>query len=123
MFAADEIRRSMTELGNLMAGVLEERADLKAKLDTANALVTCCCGSPVDSHGYGDGHSPVDQYHYAHMRLTERVEKLEAALKPFAQFISQVHPHWADERRIVTLNLDFSKMTIGVFRRAAEALK
>lgn len=24
----------------------------------------CCCGSPVDSHGWGDGHSPVDMYHY-----------------------------------------------------------
>lgn len=25
----------------------------------------CCCGSPVDSHTFGDGHSPVDEgYHY-----------------------------------------------------------
>lgn len=25
---------------------------------------TCCCGSPIDRHGWGDGHSPVDMYHY-----------------------------------------------------------
>lgn len=24
----------------------------------------CCCGSPIDQHGWGDGHSPVDMYHY-----------------------------------------------------------
>ncbi|QQM18183.1 hypothetical protein PQD73_gp019 [Stenotrophomonas phage Salva] len=24
----------------------------------------CCCGSPVEHHGWGDGHSPVDMYHY-----------------------------------------------------------
>jgi hypothetical protein len=56
-------------------------ADLEAKLDTANALVTCCCGSPVDTHGMGDGHSPVDMYHYAHTRLTEENERLKNLLR------------------------------------------
>ena len=56
----------------------DEITELNAKLETANALVTCCCGNPVDSHGYGDGHSPVDMYHYAHMRLTEQNEQLKA---------------------------------------------
>lgn len=25
----------------------------------------CCCGSAVDKHGMGDGHSPVDEGDYA----------------------------------------------------------
>ena len=24
----------------------------------------CCCGNPIDGHGYGDGHSPVDELQY-----------------------------------------------------------
>ncbi len=39
---------------------------------------TCCCGSPVDGHGFGDGHSPVDELAYSAGRLEER---LRAALK------------------------------------------
>ena len=31
----------------------------------AKAYEGCCmCGSDVDKHGYGDGHSAVDMYHY-----------------------------------------------------------
>lgn len=38
---------------------------------------TCCCGSPVDRHGYNDGHSPVDEWdHYA-----ENARKHLAALR------------------------------------------
>lgn len=33
---------------------------------------TCCCGSPVDSHGWGDGHSPVDMYHYHKDRYIDK---------------------------------------------------
>lgn len=61
--------------------VFKHIEELNAKLDTANALVTCCCGSPVDAHGMGDGHSPVDMYHYAHMKLTEQNDKLTAMVR------------------------------------------
>lgn len=33
----------------------------------------CCCGSPVDSHGFGDGHSPVDDGHYRLQLMREMV--------------------------------------------------
>lgn len=55
-------------------------SEVEAKLETANALVTCCCGDPVDAHGYGSGHSPLDQYHYALRRLEEENAKLKAML-------------------------------------------
>lgn len=54
-------------------------SDVEAKLETANALVTCCCGDPVDAHNMGSGHGPVDQYHYAMRRLEEENAKLKAA--------------------------------------------
>jgi hypothetical protein len=57
--------------------------ELNAKLETADALVTCCCGSPVDTHGMGDGHSPVDMYHYRLMQI----EKTLDAAKDEAMFL------------------------------------
>lgn len=81
----------MSERGKALWSIMEDAANhktrselmteirqLEAKLATANALVTCCCGNPVDSHGYGDGHSPVDQYHYSYTKLTEENERLKA---------------------------------------------
>jgi hypothetical protein len=37
----------------------------------------CCCGNPIEGHGYHDGHSPVDELQYHSHGL---VETLEAAL-------------------------------------------
>ena len=37
----------------------------------------CCCGSPVNTHGIGDGHSPVDDGEYNVYRF---VEAAKAAL-------------------------------------------
>lgn len=51
-----------------------------ALLETANSLVTCCCGSDINGHGIGDGHSPVSQYHYALYNLENRAEAAEAKL-------------------------------------------
>jgi hypothetical protein len=39
----------------------------------------CCCGSPVEGHGIGDGHSPVDDLAYSAGQLEAR---LRAALSP-----------------------------------------
>ncbi|WP_210268075.1 hypothetical protein [Brucella intermedia] len=61
-----------------------DNAALTAKLETANALVTCCCGDPVDAHNMGSGHSPVDQYHYALMQLEAKLAAAEKALAFYA---------------------------------------
>jgi len=37
----------------------------------------CCCGSPVDSHGFGDGHSPVDEGVYF---ITQLIKDARTAL-------------------------------------------
>lgn len=50
---------------------------LQSELDTANALVHCVCGTRVDGHGIGDGHSPVSSYHHAHDQATARIAELE----------------------------------------------
>lgn len=50
-----------------------------AKLATADALVTCCCGNPMTHSGY-EGHSPVSQYHWHMRQLEERYAALRALL-------------------------------------------
>lgn len=35
----------------------------------------CMCGSSVDGHSYGDGHSPVDMWHYYRDEFVYRGEK------------------------------------------------
>ena len=41
----------------------------------------CCCGSSVDSHGLGDGHSPVDALAYHAGQVCERIDAALAAGK------------------------------------------
>lgn len=44
-------------------------------------LGCCCCGSPCESHGFGDGHSPVDAGTYYNQILPmRRIEELLAKL-------------------------------------------
>jgi len=61
--------------------VFKHIEELNAKLETASALVTCCCGNPVDAHGMGDGHSPVDQYHYRLTQVEKQNDKLTNLVK------------------------------------------
>jgi hypothetical protein len=55
-------------------------------------------------------------------RLTLAAETARDALEPFAAFIEKTDPFWDDDRRIATLNYDFDKLKLGLFRRAREAL-
>lgn len=67
------------------AAILEliaENSSLKDLLAQAAATIrsadvetgVCCCGSPVETHGFGDGHSPVDQGGYYALDLLSRIE-------------------------------------------------
>ena len=47
-----------------------------------NSTGCCMCGSPVDGHGYGDGHSPVDEGSYHAMQI---VQQIDAALSSHKQ--------------------------------------
>ena len=55
------------------------------------------------------------------MTLTPDMEALRAALRPFAILVDGIDPGWSDERRIITLSTDLSKLRVGDLRRAAEA--
>lgn len=44
----------------------------------------CCCGSSVDSHGLGDGHSPVDALAYHAGQVCERIDAALSAGKDSA---------------------------------------
>jgi hypothetical protein len=42
----------------------------------------CCCGNPIEDHGYDDGHSPVDELQYHASNLADELNTaLEAARK------------------------------------------
>jgi hypothetical protein len=41
----------------------------------------CCCGSSVDGHTFGDGHSPVDQGEYCQSNALEYARKAIKAIK------------------------------------------
>lgn len=67
------------------AAILEliaESSSLKDLLAQAAAMIrnadvetgVCCCGSPVETHGFGDGHSPVDQGGYYALDLLARID-------------------------------------------------
>jgi len=67
------------------AAILEliaENSSLKDLLAKAAAMIrnadvetgVCCCGSPVETHGFGDGHSPVDQGGYYALDLLARID-------------------------------------------------
>ncbi len=67
------------------AAILEliaENSSLKDLLAQAAAMIrnadvetgVCCCGSPVETHGFGDGHSPVDQGGYYALDLLARID-------------------------------------------------
>jgi hypothetical protein len=60
---------------------------LGKQVEQLHAKLHCMCGSPVDGHGMGDGHSPVSMYDYVldqtqseNERLQARVAKLHEAL-------------------------------------------
>ena len=50
------------------------------------------------------------------------IDELKEALKPFAEFIEGTDPSWADQRRVSTLSYDFTKLKLGLFRKARKAL-
>jgi hypothetical protein len=50
-------------------------------VEQLQAKLHCMCGSPVEGHGMGDGHSPVSMYDYALERAHARIAELEAALR------------------------------------------
>lgn len=64
--------------------------DLKALLREARELVAsgdfrtglCCCGEPMDTHGYMGNHGPVDEGDRAVMEFTMRVNEALAAAAP-----------------------------------------
>ncbi|WP_114216737.1 hypothetical protein [Ochrobactrum sp. 3-3] len=100
---------------------------LEAKLATANALVTCCCGDLVDAHNMGSGHSPVDQYHYAMMQLETKLATAEKALEPFADIADLIDAETegmaeTDELVLHFHDYEFAKWPVSFFREARAVL-
>lgn len=61
-------------IASLRARIRELEAGLQKAVgflqDAPLSSGVCCCGSPIEGHGYGDGHSPVDdlQYHAGNLQ-------------------------------------------------------
>lgn len=78
-----DLRLLLSERAELLATVERMRVALEGFVEgIERAPISwetgcCCCGSPVDSHGFGDGHSPVDEGVYF---ITQLIKAARAAL-------------------------------------------
>lgn len=85
----EQIQASAQAISTLTAEVEE----LRALVGKAHTFLTtaplesgyCCCGEAIGSHGFGSGHSPVDELQYHASNLAEELrapskEKLNAML-------------------------------------------
>jgi len=67
--AAAKLRR----LHEVNAELVEALQGCLVMLERANCSTGyCCCGMRVDTHGFGDGHSPVDEGDYHQSNAVER---------------------------------------------------
>lgn len=58
-------------------GLVEALRDARELIAQSNCDTgVCCCGSPVDAHGFGDGHSPVDEGGYRQLGTLKRIDAL-----------------------------------------------
>ena len=79
----DTIMKALSERAELLAAVERMRGALEGFVEGIECAPIswetgcCCCGSPVDSHGFGDGHSPVDEGVYF---ITQLIKAARAAL-------------------------------------------
>ena len=61
---------------------LEALEKLQWSLEQADCSTGyCCCGSSVDGHAFGDGHSPVDEGEYCQSNALECARKAITAIK------------------------------------------
>jgi hypothetical protein len=61
---------------------LEALEKLNVALEQADCSTGyCCCGSSVDGHTFGDGHSPVDEGEYCQSNALEYARKATTAIK------------------------------------------
>jgi hypothetical protein len=61
---------------------LEALEKLQWSLEQADCSTGyCCCGSSVDGHTFGDGHSPVDEGDYCQSNALEYARKAITAIK------------------------------------------
>ena len=58
--------------------------------EITDAQNCCMCGGYVDQHGYGDGHSPVDQYSYY---VNAEYERLKDRHDRYRELINTL-PKW-----------------------------
>lgn len=92
----ERIRRNIAEYNEAIACYQSERdqqaqriGELEGLLQDSAELIKhgvfedgiCCCGSSVDSHGFGDGHSPVDALAYHAGQVCERIDAALSAGK------------------------------------------
>jgi hypothetical protein len=64
---------------DLALEALEKSIGMLERADCSTGY--CCCGSSVDRHTFGDGHSPVDEGEYYQSNALEYARKAITAIK------------------------------------------
>ena len=74
------------EVAGELAGAVEQAQTIFVHCDVTSGC--CMCGSPVDGHGWGDGHSAVDQGTYV---VDQWIPRADAALAHYAKIKDPAH--------------------------------
>lgn len=76
-FPNEATKKAWTRVADVLAADLKGVRDflMHAPLECGE----CMCGSPVEGHGMGDGHSPVDALQYTAMGWVERIDEVLGA--------------------------------------------
>jgi hypothetical protein len=73
---------ALTKEVAINAQLLEALEATTAMLDRSDCLTGyCCCGSSIDGHGFGDGHTPTDEGAYHQAAALEQARAAIAAAK------------------------------------------
>jgi hypothetical protein len=84
VFLANSLDRSVHPDADVISAMASQLLAMKGALEGVRSFLAsaplesgyCCCGSPVEGHGFGDGHSPVDELQYAAHNQIDRIDAL-----------------------------------------------
>ena len=95
VFLANSLDRSVHPDADVISAMASQILAMKGALEGVRSFLAsaplesgyCCCGSPVEGHGFGDGHSPVDELQYAAHNQIDRALRLPIELMKYFDVI------------------------------------
>lgn len=97
--AVDDAHLIWADLMRRAEAAEAEVARLKAELERLHELDTCMCGSRMDDHDIGSGHSPVSMYDYYRSQDEAEIKRLKDELAEACDLLDRFDGHLPTVRR------------------------